>query len=1455
MVKKIRKPLALFLALVMCLGMVNFTALANETADHEHNADGWTCTQAEPVKTLNCEEDHEHGDECYTVTEGEWTCVAPVVEETPAEVTAFLSAVAGIPAITAENAAEVAEYVYGPVSEAYEALLGTEYEERADVQEAVAAYAAAIDAVDAALDMESENYLAQISGKTPTDRFYYNGVEVAQLYEGTYPLSTTYQYSNPATGIEIFVGDPGNYQYLYTKMSTCHCGTVLVKETPDWITVDSNRKLTDSNPGIIQGKPTWNLSGYVAEDWTDYGYEGYPSLQINVVGAKPGNTSIRFQAYQAYDYLYTWQTCNYCGQIYSKVGFNGWIEDTQTLNVMVKARYQLNYDLNGGTGSIASTYDDVADTTATLYVTGEKPADWTKDGKTYTFKGWSETSDGKTPAAGSYTLNWSTGLGGKNNPVQKTLYAIWEEKDEETTYTLIREYWIDGEKIAFVKDSTLKGQVGDEIVGAELAKANPNWANRKVDNVVHTFNYVGCDPTPSLTLTETVADNVITLKYEKNTKPQAPTKEEAAGILDGKYTVKVSCTNEARTHTLASKNYSITAADITSIGAVTKNASGKWEVEVTSTNQKFVDKFEAEANVNCAHDDVSGGFGIKLTWDGSKWTYNETTTKGINTACHPVQPTLYKLKYDANGGTIRSDGNAATTMTHEANSFDNSYTFTVKTAPEASTGFDPTWAGHTLLGWADTAEEANAGTVQYNAGDKIKLTKDAPTKTIYAVWQENPVAPDKPTHREVRDQFESAVTVICDTPNSGHGANSSFGYTNNDDQKSRVTIGEVQGDATNGYTCQVTFIAQKFCDAYNGTSNAGNAEHKLADGQGNVTLTFTWNATSKKWERPAAVTKVVIHVVCKPVPILALEVNKSNTGFKVDEDGNASVDYTVTVKNASDIDLYGLRLTDTMTVTPNDGTVTYTFKNWKVNGSAIEPISGNSTDLVHTLWLVARNMEFAKDATVTLTYTVDIVNTSDDEVAVKMENIADADSWDKEKVEQVSLFALRSRTAEDDDPPAVSGSSGSSAGGTSGSSTGGTLPGKKYTVTYSWNLPEGATGTLPAGGKYSKGAAVTVDTTYTDESTVTVNGETYTFSGWNKTDFTMPAENVTITGTWTPVITPPDPEYKVTVDPANGEDKTETTVKENGEFTVPAAPTAPEGKEFDGWKGSDGKDYKPGDKITVTGDLTLTAQWKDEVIPEPEKITVTWKSGYGENETLKTGEYDKGTATVPAADYPAAPSRSGYTFTGWSDPVADADGNLTITAQWTQNTRPVTPDPDYTYTLNYNANGGVGAPTAQSQTNNRNFTISAVEPTREGYTFAGWALTANAEEAAYQPGEQIRINTGFSLTLHAVWTPVEDVNETEPPLVETPDVTETPDEGEDLGDNDTPLTELPDETEPPVEPTETPDETEDLDEGDTPLAEVPQTGDSIGLWIVLTLCSAAGLYCFFPKKKKGQREI
>ena len=70
-----------------------------------------------------------------------------------------------------------------------------------------------------------------------------------------------------------------------------------------------------------------------------------------------------------------------------------------------------------------------------------------------------------------------------------------------------------------------------------------------------------------------------------------------------------------------------------------------------------------------------------------------------------------------------------------------------------------------------------------------------------------------------------------------------------------------------------------------------------------------------------------------------------------------------------------------------------------------------------------------------------------------------------------------------------------------------------------------------------------------------------------------------------------------------------------------------------------------------------------------------------------------------------------------------------------------------TYTLTYNANGGSGAPA--SQTGNGTVKLSTAKPSRSGYTFLGWATSASATAAQYQPGADFSLTK--NTTLYAVW--------------------------------------------------------------------------------------------------------
>ena len=72
------------------------------------------------------------------------------------------------------------------------------------------------------------------------------------------------------------------------------------------------------------------------------------------------------------------------------------------------------------------------------------------------------------------------------------------------------------------------------------------------------------------------------------------------------------------------------------------------------------------------------------------------------------------------------------------------------------------------------------------------------------------------------------------------------------------------------------------------------------------------------------------------------------------------------------------------------------------------------------------------------------------------------------------------------------------------------------------------------------------------------------------------------------------------------------------------------------------------------------------------------------------------------------------------------------------------------YVVEYNANGGSGAPAAQSKTHGTALTLSSTVPTRDGYTFAGWATSAEGE-VAYSAGDSY--TTDNDIVLYAQWTP------------------------------------------------------------------------------------------------------
>lgn len=71
------------------------------------------------------------------------------------------------------------------------------------------------------------------------------------------------------------------------------------------------------------------------------------------------------------------------------------------------------------------------------------------------------------------------------------------------------------------------------------------------------------------------------------------------------------------------------------------------------------------------------------------------------------------------------------------------------------------------------------------------------------------------------------------------------------------------------------------------------------------------------------------------------------------------------------------------------------------------------------------------------------------------------------------------------------------------------------------------------------------------------------------------------------------------------------------------------------------------------------------------------------------------------------------------------------------------------YTISYDANGGSGAPSAQTAQYGSSLRLSSTTPTREGYTFLGWATSSQATTATYSPGSSYTFTA--ATTLYAVW--------------------------------------------------------------------------------------------------------
>lgn len=74
----------------------------------------------------------------------------------------------------------------------------------------------------------------------------------------------------------------------------------------------------------------------------------------------------------------------------------------------------------------------------------------------------------------------------------------------------------------------------------------------------------------------------------------------------------------------------------------------------------------------------------------------------------------------------------------------------------------------------------------------------------------------------------------------------------------------------------------------------------------------------------------------------------------------------------------------------------------------------------------------------------------------------------------------------------------------------------------------------------------------------------------------------------------PETTYTVTLNPGDAEGEPQTIEDVTSPYTLPDCPfTAPEGKVFNGWQAADGTVYAAGAQVTLEGNATFTATWKE----------------------------------------------------------------------------------------------------------------------------------------------------------------------------------------------------------------------------------------------------------------------
>lgn len=320
-----------------------------------------------------------------------------------------------------------------------------------------------------------------------------------------------------------------------------------------------------------------------------------------------------------------------------------------------------------------------------------------------------------------------------------------------------------------------------------------------------------------------------------------------------------------------------------------------------------------------------------------------------------------------------------------------------------------------------------------------------------------------------------------------------------------------------------------------------------------------------------------------------------------------------------------------------------------------------------------------------------------------------------------------------------------------------TMPAENMTITASWTINQytitfdtaGGTAIAPITQDYSTNVTAPADPTKTG----------YTFAGWDTAiPATMPAENLTITATWT------ENTYGITFDKSDVNVEYEDTVEDKSdvkftdEVTLPTKDevTKP-GYELTGWTTvqNGDKDYEPGAKVSG---LTADADGKVTLYP-------VWKEATYEL-SFDLGEHPAANATTPDAidvtyngtypELPAVEAAPGYEFKGWFIDVSDENTKIENGAAVaiTADTKLTAKYEAIKYTITFNTNGGTAIAPVEYTVES---TYALPVATDNGlYTFKNWLITETDNAEGWALNAEIEKDTPVTghygnVTLTAQW--------------------------------------------------------------------------------------------------------